>query len=167
MRKSFLIYSVASDSLQKFLLFINKKVLKFVRTTCCTRLSLWRWASSPYFQASDKKLPSNWVKTLPLVSCKIPSKSAHALLAESFKRRKIRLIEGNANCRHPKKLTCKRTLRRRTPYPPPLTHCLTREKVRVATVHKAGSNTNMTDLYLQSINSDKHLPQSPSSGQFS
>ncbi len=45
-------------------------------------------------------------------------------------RRKIRLIEGNAKCRHLKKLTCKVTLRQlficlrlRTPYPP-LTHCI-------------------------------------------
>jgi hypothetical protein len=79
-----------------------------------------------------------------------------------FKRRKIRFIEGNAKCRHLKKLTCKRALRQvficlktRNPYPPPLTHCkrvysiLTHtglgggggsepEKVRGATVHKAG-----------------------------
>jgi hypothetical protein len=43
-------------------------------------------------------------------------------------RRKIRLIEGNAKCRHLNKLTCKRTLRQvfifqmpRTPYSPPYT----------------------------------------------
>ncbi len=35
-------------------------------------------------------------------------------------RRKIRLIEGNAKCRHLKKFTCKGTL---IP-PPPLTHCI-------------------------------------------
>jgi hypothetical protein len=82
---------------------------------------------------------------------------------------KIRLIEGNAKCRHPKKLACQGTLRQvficlrpRTPYhppPPPITHCKrvyitvylilqgrggrreswTREKWRGATVHKAGS----------------------------
>ncbi len=94
-----------------------------------------------------------------------------------------------------KKLTCKGTLRQvficlrlRTPYPPPL-HivCMytvnlftqgrgrgggkeswTREKVRGATVHKEGvEHTNMTDwLYLQSINSDKHLSKSPFTGKF-
>ncbi len=45
----------------------------------------------------------------------------------SLSRRKIRLIEGNAKCRHLKKLTCKGTLRQliiiclrpRTPNPPP------------------------------------------------
>jgi hypothetical protein len=41
----------------------------------------------------------------------------------------------------------------------------TREKVRGAIVHKAGSKIS-TWLYLQSINSDKHLPQSPFTGQF-
>jgi hypothetical protein len=46
-------------------------------------------------------------------------------------RRKIRLIEGNAKCRHLKKFTCKWTL----------LQVLRKEgeKVRVATVHKAGS----------------------------
>jgi hypothetical protein len=29
-----------------------------------------------------------------------------------------------------------------------------------------GKNTNVTDPYLQSRNSDKHLPQSPFTGQF-
>jgi hypothetical protein len=64
-------------------------------------------------------------------------------------RRKKRLIEGNAKCRHLKKFTCKGQvficMRRRTPYPPPLTHCIrvykswTREKIWGATVYKAGS----------------------------
>jgi hypothetical protein len=75
-------------------------------------------------------------------------------------RGKIRRIEGNAKCRHLNKLTCKGTLRQvficlrpRTPYPPLYTlytvqytyshreggESLTREKVRGATVHKAGS----------------------------
>jgi hypothetical protein len=43
----------------------------------------------------------------------------------------LRLIEGNAKCRHLKKLTCEGILwqvficlRPRTPYPPPLTHCV-------------------------------------------
>ncbi len=81
-------------------------------------------------------------------------------------RRKIRLIEGNAKCRHLKQLTCKGSLRRlficmrpRTPYSSSLTHCLhlctvystyinlhreggrgdswTRVKIREATIHKA------------------------------
>jgi hypothetical protein len=38
----------------------------------------------------------------------------------------------------------------------------TRGKVRGATVHKAGSK--IPTMFLQSINSDKHLPQSPSTG---
>ncbi len=49
----------------------------------------------------------------------------------SLKRRKIRLIESNAKFRHLTSLTCKGTLRQvficlrpRTPYPPPLTHCI-------------------------------------------
>jgi hypothetical protein len=66
-------------------------------------------------------------------------------------------------------------------HPLPATHCLsilyfdtgkgggvwTREKVRRATVHKAGSKIpNQHDwLYFQSINSDKHMPQSPFTGK--
>jgi hypothetical protein len=52
----------------------------------------------------------------------------------TVKRRKIRLIEGNAKCRYIKKLTCKGILRQvficlrtRTPYlpsPPPFTQCI-------------------------------------------
>jgi hypothetical protein len=75
-------------------------------------------------------------------------------------------------------------LRLRTPYPaPPLlivyvytVYLFTQEKGwgveperrgGGATVHKAGvENTNMTVLYLQSINSDKHLPQTLFTGQF-
>ncbi len=64
--------------------------------------------------------------------------------------------------------------------PPPLTHCIrvylftqgrgggeswTREKVKGATVHKAGSKYQHDWLYLQSINSNKHLPQSSFPGQ--
>jgi hypothetical protein len=80
------------------------------------------------------------------------------------RRRKVRLIEGNAKCRHLKTITCKGTLRQeyiclspRTPYTTPYTlyTCIlysipylftqgrgkswTRKKVRGATVHKAGS----------------------------
>jgi hypothetical protein len=82
-----------------------------------------------------------------------------------------------------KKLTCKGTLRQvfclskapsppMTPYPPFLTHCirvnsilihtregvegqLTREKVRWATVHKAGRKYQHDRMYLESINSIK------------
>jgi hypothetical protein len=42
----------------------------------------------------------------------------------------------------------------------------TREKVRWATVHKAGSKYQHDWMYLQCINSDIHLPQSPFTGQF-
>jgi hypothetical protein len=70
-------------------------------------------------------------------------------------RRKLRLIEGNANCQTQKKFTYKETLRQvficlrpRTPYPPPLLTVYVytvslftqgREKGRGATVRKAGS----------------------------
>jgi hypothetical protein len=98
------------------------------------------------------------------------------------RRRKIRFIE---ECRHLKKLTCKGTLRQvficlrsRTPYPPPPLHCnrvysiLGGERWRVEPErrlegHKAGSKkpntvpTCLTVSPLQSINSDKHLPQCP------
>ncbi len=108
-------------------------------------------------------------------------------------RRKLRLIEGNAKCRHLNKLICKGTLRQvficlrpRTPeapiYPPPpqplhtvyvhtvysiLIHTGKGGGVltRGATVHKAGSK--IPDwLCLQPINSDTHLPQSPFTGKF-
>jgi hypothetical protein len=82
--------------------------------------------------------------------------------AEAINRRKARLTKHNAKCRHLKKLTCKVTLRHvfnclrpRAPYPPPPKHCIrvyriliytggggdwtTRDKVRGATVNKAGS----------------------------
>jgi hypothetical protein len=52
-------------------------------------------------------------------------------LMKTIGRRKIRLIEGSAKCRYLKKLICKGTLRQvfiylrpRTPYTPPLTHCI-------------------------------------------
>ncbi len=41
----------------------------------------------------------------------------------------------------------------------------TREKVKGASVHKAGSKIQHDWLYLQSMNSDKHLPQSPCTRQ--
>ncbi len=80
-----------------------------------------------------------------------------------YRRRKIRLIEGNAKCRHLKKLTCKGTLRHVfICLRPPFAHCipvysvylfthgrggesLTREKVRGATVHKAAEKKYQHD----------------------
>jgi hypothetical protein len=88
----------------------------------------------------------------PIVACYLPGDE------------QIRLPEGNAKCCHLKQFTCKDTLRQvficlrpRTPYPPSPPYTLyvqytyshreggrrgeswTREKVREATVHKAGS----------------------------
>jgi hypothetical protein len=108
-------------------------------------------------------------------------------------RRKIRLIEFNAKCRHLKKLTlkwlCGRCLSvwgpepHTTPYT--LYMCIqymylftqgkgeggdswTREKIRGATVYstKLGRKYQHDWLCLQSINSDKHLSQSPFTGKF-
>ncbi len=63
----------------------------------------------------------------------------HCHTAVTFMGRKIRLIEGNAKCRHLKKLTCKGTsrqvficLRPRTPYFP-LTHCIRVYSIRIHT----------------------------------
>ncbi len=104
-------------------------------------------------------------------------------------RRKIRLIEGNEKMSLIlKKLPVKGILRqvficlrpRTHSSPLPLTHCIhlftlgrgggswTREKVRPAkTVHKAGSKIptwpTVSQVY---VNSDKHLPRSPFTGQF-
>jgi hypothetical protein len=101
--------------------------------------------------------------------------------------RKIRLIESNAKSCYLKKLTCKGTLgqvficrRARTPYPP--LHIVyvysaylfiqgRGEGWRVVPERRGDGqqsqscveNTNMTN---QSINSDKHLPQSPLKGNF-
>jgi hypothetical protein len=86
-------------------------------------------------------------------------------VADGYQCRKIRLIESNAKCNYPKKMTCKRTLRQvflsvccplssYDPMPPPLhSHCIPvysilihtgkggegggRDKVRGAIVHKA------------------------------
>jgi hypothetical protein len=105
-------------------------------------------------------------------------------------RRKIRLMKCNAKCFHLKELICKGTLwhlficlKPRTPYKPPTPHL---QSVYVYTVHtgKGGGgdlnqregergnsspswvkNTNVTDC-LQSIKSDKHLPQIPLTGRF-
>jgi hypothetical protein len=92
-------------------------------------------------------------------------------------RRKIRLIEGNAKCRHLKKLTCKGTLRQvfislrpRTHIPPPLHtqkrqaggELNQREGERGNSSQSWVENTNMTQVK----NSYKRLPQSPFKGQF-
>jgi hypothetical protein len=102
--------------------------------------------------------------------------------------RKIRLTEGNAKCRHLKKLTCTETLqqvfiflRPREPHtPPPLTHCMRVYSILIHTRKGGGGElyqregergnssqswveiANMTACIsiLQSINSDKHLPRS-------
>ncbi len=106
---------------------------------------------------------------------------------------KIRLIEYNAKCRRLNKLTCKRTLREvficlrhRTLYPlPPYTLYtyiqysyslregveegrvfLTREKVRGATVHRAGSKIPTWLTVSPVCKRDKHLLQSPFTGKF-
>jgi hypothetical protein len=96
-----------------------------------------------------------------------------------------------------KTMNCKGTLRQvficlspRTPYPPPLTHCIRVYRIRIhtgnrgelnqregvtreATDHKAELKipTNMTECrqetgFLQSINSDKHRREAPITGQF-
>ncbi len=82
-------------------------------------------------------------------------------------RRKSKLIEGNAKCRHPKKLTCKGTLRQvficlrpRTPHQPPPLHTVyvytsshrdgggviePERRLEGQQSTKLGRNTNMTD----------------------
>jgi hypothetical protein len=62
------------------------------------------------------------------------------------RRRKIRLIEGNAKCRHPEKLTSKGTLRQvliclrsGTPYLLPLTHC-----IHVLFTHRRGEGGELS-----------------------
>ncbi len=105
--------------------------------------------------------------------------------SELYKCRKIRHTEDNAKCRHLNKLACRGTLqvficlRPRPPYPPPYTlyTCIqvylftkgrgiegeswTREKVREQKFAKLGQKYQHDWLYLQSINSDEHLLQSP------
>ncbi len=114
---------------------------------------------------------------------------------ETGRRRKIRLIESNAKCGHLKKLTCEGTFRqvfiRQRPRtsPPctlPLTHCISVYNILIH-MEKRGMRGELNQperrgvgqhftklgrkyqhdwLYLQSINSDKLLPQSPFTGQF-
>ncbi len=83
--------------------------------------------------------------------------------------------------RHLKKLTCNRTLRRvlicleaQNPIPPPLTHCIqhtyshkegeTGEELNQR--EGRGATVQADCLYLQSLNSDKHLPQIPFTSKF-
>ncbi len=99
-------------------------------------------------------------------------------------RRKIRLIEGNAKCHQLKNWPAKGLcLRPRTPSPL-LTNCVramqytyshkkggdswTIEKVRWETIYsyKLGRKYQHDWLFLQSINSYKHLPRSPFTSQF-
>jgi hypothetical protein len=130
-------------------------------------------------------------------SCTAPS-SKHILLrredAEGWRHRKIRLIEGNAKCRHLKKLTCQETFwqvfifsEAQNPIPLPLLYTeyvytvyfrytysdreggrgedWFREKIRGAIVHKAGSKKPKWLTLSPVYNSNKHLPQSPFTGQ--
>ncbi len=67
------------------------------------------------------KITAGPIRRLPLVNRCLPS------LLNKAERREIRLIEGNAKCRHLRTFTCKWTLRQvfiylrsRTPYPTPL-----------------------------------------------
>ncbi len=65
-------------------------------------------------------------------------------------RRKIRLLEGNANCRHVKKLTCKGTLRQvficltpRAPFSPtPFTHCIRVYSILIHTGKEGGGRVD-------------------------
>ncbi len=116
-------------------------------------------------------------------------------IRECRKRRKIRLIEGNAKFCHLKKFTCKGTLRHvlsvwgPEPPPPPLytiyvctVYLFTQgsgdrgtwtvePKRRGEGQHNSsqsckGSRIPTVWLSLQSTNSYKHMPQSPFTGQF-
>ncbi len=125
-----------------------------------------------------------------LISINLEYKNSFLVSCFGWVCRKIRLIEGNANCCHLKKLTCKGTLlqvficlRPRTPCTP-LTNCKrvysifftqgrgeaeswTKEKVRGTTVHKAGSKISTWLTVSPVYNSVKHLQQSPFTDQFS
>ncbi len=110
------------------------------------------------------------------------------------RRRKIRLIEGSAKCRHLKKITSKGTLRQvficlrpKIPYrPPPPLHAVSVYTVYLFTQGRGVGGWRVEPegrlegqqftklvrkyqhglLYFQSINSDKHLPQRPFTGKF-
>ncbi len=107
-------------------------------------------------------------------------------------RRKIILIEGNGKCRHLNKLTCRGTLRLvficlrpRNPFLPPLQAVYvyllysiliytgkgggrveTERRLEGQQFTKLGRKYQHDWLYFQSINSEKHLPQRPFTGQF-
>ncbi len=91
------------------LLFLIRKLIK----------SVLSFLSTPFL----------W-KTLGLFNLHIFRDQAQTLdFLLHWRRRKVRLIEGNAKCCHLKNLTCKATsrqvficLRPRTPYPPPPPH---------------------------------------------
>jgi hypothetical protein len=105
-------------------------------------------------------------------------------VGEGLSRREKRLIEGNTNGRHLKKLTCKGALRQvfEPSIPSPL-HTVYMYTVNLFTQGRGGGRVEperrlegqqftkvgqkyQHDLmYLQSINNDKHLPQSPFTGQ--
>jgi hypothetical protein len=100
--------------------------------------------------------------------------------------KKMGLIEGNAKCCHLKNLPVKGLCGRclsvwgaepHAPLPTVYVYTVylftrgggeswTREKVRGATVHKAGSKMSTWLTVLQSKNSDKHMPQRPFTGHF-
>ncbi len=99
-----------------------------------------------------------------------------------------------ANCGHLKKFICKGTLRQvficvrpRTPCSPPLTHCIRVYSLLTYSHREGGGKVGRVQperrlegqqftklgrkhqhdwLYLQSINLDKHLPQSPCTDHF-
>ncbi len=136
--------------------FCRKPGRKGYYRRCQVALLRVRVSSSSYFMHSTRTSKMGAYEYIRLNQILL------SVLPDDVTRRKIRLIEGNAKCRHLKKWTCKGTcgrccdfcLRPRTPYPPsPLTYCirvysilihtekgweggeLSREKVRVAALH--------------------------------
>ncbi len=98
----------------------------------------------------------------------------------SFENWKIRLIEGNAKCRHqknrPVKGLCGRCLSFWRPEPHPTPPCILLYSILMhpskgGELNQRGNSSQSWVkiptwlMYLQSINSFKHLPQSPSTGQ--
>jgi hypothetical protein len=121
----------------------------------------------------------------------VSSPCVHIQLPVLSQRRRTRLIESNAKCCHLKNLTYKRTLqqvficlRHRTSYPPPYTpytcihytYSLTEggwggrvkpeRRGEGQQFTKLGRKYQHDWLYLQSINSGKHLPQSHLTDKF-
>ncbi len=91
--------------------------------------------------------------------------SSNSVGSESGKIRSVKLLQN---------MVSNRT---QQPHPLPITHCLyfdmgkgggrwTKEKVKGAKAHKAGSKYQHDWLYLQYINYNKHMPQSLFTGQF-